>query len=272
MKWPELTLATVAEINPRRSHTEEINDDLQVTFVPMSAVSETFATIEKAEIRIYQEVKKGFTYFEENDVLFAKITPCMENGKSALAINLLNGIGFGSTEFHVLRANRKVIFPEFLHYFIRQQSFRDLAKSGMRGAVGQQRVPKDFLENVTIPLPPLSEQRRIVEILDQADALRKKRAEADAKASRILRALFYKMFGDPVTNPKGWKICTLGDVILETQYGTSIRANTEDKGVPILRMNNIDYEGSLYRTKKYGYPVPSHGSGRRSGTHRSTRR
>lgn len=100
-----------------------------------------------------------------------------------------------------------------------------------------------------IPLPPLSEQRKIVEILDRADALRKKRAEADAKAERILPALFIKMFGDPALNPRGWPDKTLDDIIVETKYGTSTRANTDGKGVPVLRMNNIDSRGRLDLTK-----------------------
>jgi type I restriction enzyme S subunit len=100
-----------------------------------------------------------------------------------------------------------------------------------------------------IPLPPLSEQRKIVEILDRADALRKKRAEADAKAERILPALFIKMFGDPALNPRGWPDKTLDDIIIETKYGTSTRANTDGKGVPVLRMNNIDSRGRLDLTK-----------------------
>jgi type I restriction enzyme S subunit len=90
-----------------------------------------------------------------------------------------------------------------------------------------------------MPLPPLSEQRRIVEILDQADALRKKRAEADAKAARILPALFYKMFGDPATNPMGWRVGTLADVIIDLRYGTSVRCDSIPAGLPVLRIPNI---------------------------------
>jgi type I restriction enzyme S subunit len=205
----------------------------------MPAVSEVTASIERPEIRTYAEVKKGFTYFGNEDVLFAKITPCMENGKSAIATKLYNGVGFGSTEFHVIRANKKLLLPKFLHYFIRQQSFRNMAKSRMRGAVGQQRVPKDFLDDVKLPLPPLSEQRRIVEILDQADALPKKRAEADAKAARILPALFYKMFGDPATNPKGWNIKPLSDFEAQVRYGLGQPPKTSTTGVALIRATNI---------------------------------
>ncbi|KYC60978.1 Type I restriction-modification system, specificity subunit S [Heyndrickxia coagulans] len=102
----------------------------------------------------------------ENDVLFAKITPCMENGKSAIAKNLKNGFGFGSTEFHVLRTN-EYINERYLHYLVRSKKFRLEAKGEMTGAVGQQRVPKEFLVNYPFPLPPKEEQNAIVDILDE---------------------------------------------------------------------------------------------------------
>jgi len=216
MKWPEVPLSKVAEINPSRPRNLGIKDDQPVSFVPMPAVSEQTAAIEHPDMhpdmRPYVDVKKGFTYFEENDVLLAKITPCMENGKSAMASGLIDGVGFGSTEFHVIRSNQFLLLPKYVHYFVRQQSFRNNAKARMRGAVGQQRVPKNFLNDTIIPLPPISEQHRIVEILDQADRLRKLRADADAKAQRILPALFIKMFGDPVANRKNWPIEKFGNV------------------------------------------------------------
>lgn len=108
------------------------------------------------------------------------------------------------------------------------------------------------------PLPPLSEQRRIVEILDQADALRRLRAEADAKAQRILPALFLKMFGDPATNPMGWRQDHLGNVLLDTQYGISVKAEADASGTQIIRMNNIDMAGRLQlRDLKYINLSPS---------------
>jgi type I restriction enzyme, S subunit len=248
MKWPVFSLPEVAEINPRRPSSLDLSDDSLVTFIPMPAVSEVTASIERPEIRTYVEVKKGFTYFGNDDVLLAKITPCMENGKSAIATELYNGVGFGSTEFHVIRANKKILLPKFFHYFIRQQSFRNLAKARMRGAVGQQRVPKDFLDDVKLPLPPLSEQRRIVEILDQADALRKKRAEADAKAARILPALFYKMFGDPATNPKGWPVRPLKNLFAEDKSAIEMEQGTS---LPYLGLEHIESDTGRILIKEH---------------------
>ena len=112
----------------------------------------------------------------------------------------------------------------------------------------QPNISQKIIQDTCVPLPALSEQRLIAEILDQADALRKRRAEADSKAARILPALFNNMLGDPFTNPKEWKTGKLGDIISETTYGTSTRANTTGGGLPILRMNNIDSNGYLNLT------------------------
>jgi len=211
MEWRRVPIEQVALVNPRNDDVRALDDQALVSFVPMQSVSEETASITVHETRTFAEGKRGYTPFREGDVLFAKITPCMENGKIAIARRLTNGIGFGSTEFHVLRAGPAVL-PEYLYYYLRQESLRAAAKQHMRGGAGQQRVPEDFLRKEPLPLPPLSEQRRIVEILDQADRLRRLRAEADAKADRILPALFIKMFGDPATNPMGWPTRILGSL------------------------------------------------------------
>ena len=136
----------------------------------------------------------------------------MENGKIAIAHSLTNGVGFGSTEFHVLRAG-STILPEYLYYFMRRESFRSAAKQHMRGGAGQQRVPEDFVRNEHVPLPPLSEQRRIVELLDQADRLHRLRTEADAKANRILPALLVRALGSPANWGSDPSCCPLGEFV-----------------------------------------------------------
>lgn len=156
--WVDVQIQQVAEVNPRRSVDLSLSD--LVTFVPMSALDEVSGTILDAQVRPLGEVARGFTQFAENDVIFAKITPSMENGKAAVATGLVNGIAFGSTEFHVLRATG-AIRPEYLWRFLRQPRFREAAKGEMTGAVGQQRVPANFLKSQRIPLPPLQEQDRL---------------------------------------------------------------------------------------------------------------
>jgi type I restriction enzyme, S subunit len=163
--WQWVKLGDVAGINPTRSRDLNREDDVLTTFVPMPAIDAQLGTINRSESKPFGEVKKGYTYFEENDVLFAKITPCMENGKHAIARNLKGGFGFGSTEFHVIRPSQ-AITPEWIHFFLRQPRIGKDATSFFTGSVGQQRVPKEFLANLTLPLPPIAEQKRLVAILN----------------------------------------------------------------------------------------------------------
>ena len=136
----------------------------ECSFIPMSAVSEN-GLVDLSNSLSVQEPKKGFSYFENGDVLFAKITPCMENGKGAIVDNLLNGFGFGSTEFHVIRANRQFITPEWLYFLTKSDNFRKKAESSMIGSAGQKRVPLTFLKNYRISLPSLQEQKNNSKIL-----------------------------------------------------------------------------------------------------------
>ena len=163
--WVWTRLGDITEINPKKKILD-FNDDEEISFVPMKAVSDETGKIEKIEFEKYSKLKKGYTQFIEEDVLFAKITPCMENGKCAIAKNLKNDIGYGTTEFHVLRCYQGII-NKLLHIFLRQESFRKKAKYNMTGSVGFQRVPVDFLKTALFPLPPLEEQKEIVRVLDK---------------------------------------------------------------------------------------------------------
>ena len=165
--WENGILMDFCKINPKKINTKEFDDDMIVSFIPMPCVSDIWGKIVKKELRKLGEVKKGYTNFCEGDVLFAKITPCMENGKSAIVDKLENDIGFGSTEFYVLRCDENKLNNKYLHYFVRQKTFRDEAKGEMTGAVGQQRVPKTFLENYKMKVPTIKEQQEIVNILDR---------------------------------------------------------------------------------------------------------
>jgi type I restriction enzyme S subunit len=114
-EWRITRLLDVALINPKRTKIQR-DDDTQTSFVPMENVDDVNGIVKHVLSRPYAAVKKGYTYFEENDVIFAKITPCMQNGKHAIVSNLIDGIGFGSTEFHVIRCSEKII-PEWVHFF-----------------------------------------------------------------------------------------------------------------------------------------------------------
>jgi type I restriction enzyme M protein len=168
VEWPRRLLGDVSEINPRRpQEVRDFADSHLVTFVPMPAVNQYTGAIDTPEIKPLAEVRKGFTYFAEGDVIFAKITPCMQNGKSAVAHNLSNKLGFGSTEFHVIRPVKELVCAEWIWLFVRRLQFRIEGTHQFRGAVGQQRVPADYISNAEIPLPDVTEQIRVIRIVTQ---------------------------------------------------------------------------------------------------------
>lgn len=162
--WAKAGLADVCDINPRVDKSVIENNQL-VSFVPMPAVEAESGRIDVADTREFATVKQGYTPFRENDVLFAKITPCMENGKMAIVPKMVSEYGFGSTEFHVLRPLCGVD-ARFIYHRVSNRGFRYHAEHHMTGAVGQKRVPVSILSDHEIPLPPLNEQRRIVEKIE----------------------------------------------------------------------------------------------------------
>lgn len=164
--WGLTTLAKCCELNPKRP--KDIADDVDVSFVPMPAVSEK-GHMDCSAIKKYAEVKKGFTYFAENDVLFAKITPCMENGKGAIAKGLSNGIGAGSTEFHVLRPIADKSTPHWLYIITMFEEFRVGARKVMTGTGGQLRVPISYLAEYPVVLPPIDLQEQFASFVEQSD-------------------------------------------------------------------------------------------------------
>lgn len=234
----QVPLGEICKINPRANRNGYDSETL-VSFVPMAAVDERFGAITTREDRPIVDVSKGYTPFQDGDVLFAKITPCMENGKVALARDLTNGMGSGSTEFYVLRPNEKVL-GEYIYHFARQPQFRETAKRNFTGTAGQQRVPKSFMENVLIPLPPLDEQRRIVGILNRAAKIERLRARARELMGEFMPALFVRMFGDPVENPMGWERANLGD-LSQVQSGLQVtkKRNAHPIETPYLRVANV---------------------------------
>ncbi len=164
--WGLTTLGDCCELNPRRA--QGIDDALEVSFLAMPSVSED-GHMDTKVIRPYSEVKKGFTYFSERDVLFAKITPCMENGKGAVAEGLSNGIGAGSTEFHVLRPIPQKSNPYWLYIITMFEAFRINARKVMTGTGGQLRVPISYLKDYPITLPPIELQNKFEKFYRQTD-------------------------------------------------------------------------------------------------------
>ncbi len=216
--WPIKKLCEVCIINPKKSEISGFADNTIVSFVPMSSVDEFSQSITLQEEKELSDVKKGYTYFKKGDILFAKITPCMENGKVAHAKNLNTEIGFGSTEFHILRAKAEVL-PEYIYSLVSSSAFRVEAEKKMTGSAGQKRVPKDFIENYELIIPPLDEQKRIVEILEDKIAKIKEaiqlRKEVIADTEEILSAKLSEIFTQG--KEKGWEEKPLLDVCETTQ-------------------------------------------------------
>lgn len=164
--WKSVKLGDVAELWPKKSQISSMSDNLEISFVPMADLSQETPLFDPKEIRTLGEVRKWYTYFQDNDVLLAKVTPCFENGKCGIAKNLKNGIGFWSSEFFVFRMT-KIILPEYFYYFVSSKSFRKEWEKNMWWAVGLQRVKQDRLKNIEIPVPDLATQARIIAHLDQ---------------------------------------------------------------------------------------------------------
>ena len=172
--WEWVRLGDICQINPR-NHVQDEN--VNVSFLPMALIGEGYGSNYCPEIRKWKDVKKGFTHFANNDVVLAKISPCFQNLKSAIMNNLINGIGAGTTELHVLRRYSHTLDPKYLLCFVQNQS---LIKDGIKtfkGVVGQQRIGKDFIKEYLCPLPPLAEQKRIADkvstLFAQLDAIDK---------------------------------------------------------------------------------------------------
>ena len=157
------TIDEIAMIKPSKDEVKELPGDTVVSFVPMVDINTFDAAFTPKENRKLSEVLSGFTYFKDNDILLAKITPCFENGKAAIARNLTNGIGFGSTEYIVIRANTSLVYPEWIFYHINTPEFIDGGKSFMTGTAGQQRVDINYVKQYRIPVPSLEEQKKILD-------------------------------------------------------------------------------------------------------------
>lgn len=186
-KYEIKSLGECCTINPRRFAVSLLDTD-KVSFVPMPAVSEN-GYIDGASDVDYGTVKKGFTYFENGDVLFAKITPCMENGKGAIAQNLTNGVGMGSTEFHILRPINGVSNEYWLLCLTRLPQFRAKARKNMTGTGGQLRVSSTFLTDFPIGLPPIAVQEQFASVFTQAEATKASLRQSIESIDRVIKSL-----------------------------------------------------------------------------------
>lgn len=236
--WKVVHLRDIVEFAP--VHDSNLPPGTKVTFLAMEDVSEG-GRITNRQIRPFEEVAQGYTKFRDGDVLVAKITPCFENGKGALVSELLNNIGFGSTEFHVLRAKDSTI-PIFIYYATRTAEFRGRGAANMVGSAGQQRVQRNYLESYFIPLPPLPEQRKIAAILSTWDRAIELTERLIAAKERLKKALMQRLLTGKVRFPgfeEPWGEVRLGDIaaVIMGQSPSSSNYNENGNGMYLIQGN-----------------------------------
>ena len=247
--WELVKLNEICHINPKKPLAE---DNIDVTFLPMALVHEETGQYLLTETRKYDDVKKGYSRFINGDVIFAKITPCMENGKVALVNNLVNSVGFGSTEFHVIRPSQN-IEGQYVFYFLVQRAFRKFAQRKMTGSAGQLRVPKSVIETTKIPLSPLPEQRAIVakieQLFSELDNGIANLKTAKEKLEIYRQAVLKKAFEGELT--RGWR---------EKKLSLAVDTNVNWQAVKLGEVAEIKRGKSKHRPrndkKLFGGPYP----------------
>ena len=236
--WEVKPLGEVCELKPPKKLAKAaLAEDELVSFAGMSELGELQADFKEAESRPLSKVYSGYTYFADNDVLVAKITPCFENGKMGIARNLTNGIGFGSSEFVPLRLNGEIT-PEFLFYYLLRDKFRLDGAKVMSGAVGHKRVPHDYFLELQTPIPPLEEQKRIVAVLDVAfKGLTRAKENAEANLQNA-RELFESTLSYLFGQSEGWQETALNDYVSFMDYRGKTPPKRES-GVRLITAKNV---------------------------------
>ncbi len=262
--WEVRRLKRVASLNPSKTESRTLlTADMPVTFLPMERVG-TDGKIDE-EVMPASSVWNGFTYFRRDDVLVAKITPCFENGKGACLEALSTEIGFGSTEFHVLRSSSSIL-PQFLYRLTNLAEFRHSGADEMTGAAGQQRVPQAFVANYPLALPPLPEQTAIVRYLDHTDELIRRYISSRERLIELLEEYRQAVIHHAVTRgldpdvrlkPSG--VEWLGDVpahweVRRLQHVTTMKVSNVDKHIkegelPVRLCNYVDVYKNDYITE-----------------------
>lgn len=226
------------------------DDDMEIGFVPMSHAPTNFRGPLNYEARRWHEVKKAYTHFENDDVIFAKVTPCFENGKAALVAGLPNGAGAGSSEFHVLRRRDAGISPSYLLAVIKSAQFLREGEENMTGAIGLRRVPRAFVENFPVRLPPEAEQKRIAQKLDallaQVDTFKARIDAIPALLKRFRQSVInHGVSGSLALDQHAsfdtttWRNMRAEDVCTKVQSGGTPKEGFTTEGIPFLKVYNI---------------------------------
>lgn len=258
--WGVSRLRFKAKINPSRSEISEMSGNIHVSFVPMESVCE-YGGLRLNETKPLGEVFSGYTFFREGDVVVAKITPCFENGKGSIAEGLENGIGFGTTELHVLRPLAE-LDRRFLFYLTISHAFRNIGAANMYGAGGQKRVPDDFIRDFRQPIPLIDIQRAIAAFLDRETARIDALIEKKQRQIELLQEKRAALISHAVTKglnpnvkmkdsgiewlgeiPDHWEVMKLGRIAVGLQtgpFGSQLHASdyVED-GIPVINPANL---------------------------------
>lgn len=269
--WSVGTLADFSDINPKLAQRAELNEDTSVSFIKMEDVSNS-AVVKNVRIVSYGQVSNGFTSFQNRDVLVAKITPCFENGKGGFVQGLRNGVGFGSTEFHVIRA-RKNTDSKFLYQFANFQEFRLKGETNMTGSAGQRRVPTEYLKTLDVVFPPLPEQQKIAGILSSVDEVLEKTCAQIDKLKDLKTGMMQELLtkgigsgGAPRTEfkdtpvgwiPVEWETNSLGKLASFVTSGSRGWAQYySERGALFIRIGNLTREHINLRLNDTVYVTP----------------
>jgi type I restriction enzyme M protein len=191
--WPMVDIASICNVNPKKSEVSNLDEKMEISFVPMSDIGENSMFFDAIESKRLGEVSASYTYFKNNDVLIAKVTPCFENGKAGIARELKNGIGFGSSEFYILRPSDNVL-SEWIFMLVASSTFRIWATPKMTGTGGLQRVPRSVIEHYKIPLPPLETQQAIVADIEAERALVAANRELIVRMEKKIQAVIARVW------------------------------------------------------------------------------
>jgi len=262
--WAVARLRFQAKMNPTKSEIRGLSEDAEVSFVPMEAVDQ-WGGLRLERTRALEEVANGYTYFRDGDVVVAKITPCFENGKGSIADGMKNGIGFGTTEFHVLRPGPS-LDRKYLFYLTISHAFRKIGTSYMYGAGGQKRVPDDFIRDFCHPIPAPDEQRAIAAFLDRETAridslIEKKRRQIELLQEKRSALISHGVINGLNPNakmkdsgiewlgmvPAHWEVMTLGRIAEDLQtgpFGSQLHAaDYVEGGIPVINPANLQDGG-----------------------------
>ncbi|MBC6501583.1 restriction endonuclease subunit S [Citrobacter freundii] len=250
--WAISTISEICNLNPKL----KLDDDLDVGFMPMAGVPTTYLGKCNFETKKWSEVKKGFTQFQNGDVIFAKITPCFENGKAFVIKEFPNGYGAGSTEYYVLRSIHGLIDPHWLFALVKTKDFLTNGALNMSGSVGHKRVTKEFVENYGVPVPPLAEQKIIAEKLDtllaQVDSTKARLEQIPQILKRFRQAVLAMALNgssEQLQNPA--KIVKLIDVTKKITDGEHLTPKTINSGIPLLSAKDVQEDELLFDNVKY---------------------